>query len=123
MHRAGNPDFTTTSSEPGKGRTIIEKFEQEAGRATFAFVLLTPDDEIESEAGSYAQARPNVIFELGWFYGRLGRPRVWSPYQKGTPIPSDLDGVSRVEFTESVGEVIGPIETELVEAGVLKRGG
>ena len=107
------------SGEPGRGRTIIEKFEEEAQRATFAFVLMSPDDQIAVPGGEYAQSRPNVIFELGWFYGRLGRERVCILFKKGTRIHSDLDGVSRVEFGSSVSEKIEEIERELVEAKVL----
>jgi predicted nucleotide-binding protein len=51
--------------EPGKGRTLIEKFEEEARDAVFAFALLTPDDVIKTEKVEYIQPRPNVIFELG----------------------------------------------------------
>ncbi|HDM77502.1 MAG TPA: hypothetical protein ENG51_13695 [Deltaproteobacteria bacterium] len=109
------------ASKAGKGRTLIEKFEEEAQRAAFAFVLLTPDDVVEAESGTYAQARPNVIFELGWFYGRLGRSRVCILYKKGTRIHSDLDGISRVEFGESVLEVVNDIENELLEAGLVKK--
>lgn len=109
------------SGQPGKGRTIIEKFEDEAQRASFAFVLLTPDDVIQKDETDYSQARPNVIFELGWFYGRLGRERVCILYKEGTRIHSDLDGVSRVQFKESVAESMAEIETELVEAGLLAK--
>jgi len=109
------------ASKPGKGRTIIEKFEEEAQRAAFAFVLLTPDDVVVTDSGAYAQARPNVVFELGWFYGRLGRNRVCILFKEGTQIHSDLDGISRLQFRESVEEVVEQIEQELVEANVLKE--
>ena len=108
------------AAKPGKGRTIIEKFEDEAQRVAFAFVLLTPDDVVATESGSYAQPRPNVVFELGWFYGRLGRNRVCILFKAGTQIHSDLDGISRVQFAESVEEVVDQIERELIEASVLK---
>ena len=109
------------SGQPGKGRTIIEKFEDEAQRASFAFVLLTPDDVIQKDEQGYSQARPNVIFELGWFYGRLGRERVCILFKEGTKIHSDLDGVSRIQFKDSVTESMGEIEAELVEAGLLEK--
>jgi hypothetical protein len=59
--------------EAGRGRTLIEKFEQEAEEATFAIALLTPDDMVQMAERNYLQPRPNVVFELGWFCGRLGR--------------------------------------------------
>ncbi len=109
------------SAEAGKGRTLIEKFEDEAQRAAYAFVLLTPDDVIKKSDTEYSQARPNVIFELGWFYGRLGRDRVCILFKEGTQIHSDLDGISRVEFTDSVMEKIHEIERELISGRMLKK--
>ena len=99
----------------GRGRTLIEKFEQEAQPASFAFVLMTPDDTVVNSgaAGAAAQARPNVIFELGWFYGRLGRDKVCIVFKKGTSIHSDLNGIERVEFQDSVEEVAAKLEQEL----------
>lgn len=107
------------SSEPGKGRTLIEKFEQEAHSASYAIVLFTPDDLIEVSGTKYTQARPNVIFELGWFYGRLSRRRVCILFKKGTNIHSDLDGITRIEFHDSVEEKIIDLEKELAEANLL----
>lgn len=106
-------------AEPGKGRTLIEKFEQEAQRAAYAIVIFTPDDLVEVSGTKYTQARPNAIFELGWFYGRLGRERVCILFRKGTKIPSDLDGITRIEFEDSIDEKTLEIEKELREAGLL----
>lgn len=117
-----NLEPVVLSAKAGKGRTLIEKFEQEAQRASYALALFTPDDFIEVPGGNgYGQARPNVIFELGWFHGRLGRDRVCILFKKGTKIHSDLDGISRVEFVNSIEERVVEIEKELLEAGILKR--
>jgi predicted nucleotide-binding protein len=87
---------------PNQGRTVIEKFEDYAD-VGFAVVLLTPDDVGASgriadreELGS--RARQNVIFELGYFIGRLGRKRVCALYIEGVEIPSDYDGVLYTKF-------------------------
>ena len=108
------------ANEPGQGRSIIEKFENEAQRASFAFVIFTPDDLITKPDGTYSQARPNVIFELGWFYGRLTRRRVCILFKKGTKLHSDLDGISRIEFSENIAEKVTEIEKELIAGGLLK---
>lgn len=108
------------SEEASSSRTIIQKFEEEATRATFAFVLMTPDDQIQSKDGQYAQARPNVIFELGWFCGKLGRSKVFLLVKKGTSIHSDLSGVIQIQFIENVSEAMRPIKRELVKAGIIK---
>ena len=66
------------SEQPSSGKTIIEKFEaySEVG---YAIVLLTPDDltfSVEKQGIDRERARQNVIFELGYFYGKLGRGKV-----------------------------------------------
>ncbi len=87
--------------QPQAGRTIIEKFEEHAGEVGFAIVLLTPDD-VGAKAGDaenlILRARQNVIFELGFFVGRLGRGRVCALYKHGVEIPSDYYGVGYVEM-------------------------
>jgi len=82
--------------QPNKGRTLIEKFENYAD-VGFAIVLLTPDDKggpKDSPASDLkSRARQNVVFELGYFIGRLGRNRVCALYLEGVEIPSDYSGV------------------------------
>jgi predicted nucleotide-binding protein len=58
---------------PNEGRTVIEKVEAH-GDVGFAVVLLTPDDEgcLKGETPE-PRARQNVLLELGYFIGRLGR--------------------------------------------------
>jgi predicted nucleotide-binding protein len=91
--------------EPDQGRTIIEKFEALAGEVGFAVVLLTPDDLAGTvgEPSQASRARQNVIFELGYFVGRLGRGRA-CPLRKGeVEIPSDLYGVIYSEMDAGEG--------------------
>ena len=81
--------------QPNLGRTIIEKFEQQAS-AGFAVALLTADDlgaNRESPKKTYPRARQNVIFEFGYFMGRLGRKRVCALVDESVERPSDLDGL------------------------------
>ncbi len=81
---------------PNKGRTIIEKFEINSDVA-YAVVLLTGDDKggkAEDRHDNYnLRARQNVILELGFFLGRLGREKVCALYEDGVEIPSDYQGV------------------------------
>jgi predicted nucleotide-binding protein len=80
--------------QPDQGLTIIEKFSHHSD-VSFAVVLLTGDD-IGNPKGSpkrKARARQNVIFELGFFIGKLGRSRVSALYEEGVELPSDLHGV------------------------------
>ena len=105
--------------EAGKGRTLVEKFEQEAHGAAYAIILLTPDDLIQTPDKDYTQARPNVVFELGWFYGRIGREKVCILSKTGTNIHSDLAGITRIDFNESIEEAFLSIERELKSAGLV----
>ena len=108
------------SERPGKSRTLIKKLEEEARTSNYAFILITPDDIIRDKTGEYSQPRPNVIFELGWFCGRIGRGRTCILYKKGTKIPTDIDGVSRIEFKDSIKEKLEEIERELKAAELIK---
>jgi predicted nucleotide-binding protein len=89
--------------QPNKGRTIIEKF-VDYSDVGFAVVLLTPDDRGGLASEPYdsqkPRARQNVVLELGFFLGKLGRSRVCALYSQGVEIPSDYDGVAFVAFDE-----------------------
>lgn len=85
------------------GQTIIEKFEKNADVGC-AIVLLTADDVGNEIGAQYSQqrARQNVILELGYFIGKLGRTRVIPLYEKGVELPSDFHGVV-YELLDDVG--------------------
>ena len=63
-------------------------------------MLLTPDDRGGPVAAAYDEqklrARQNVILELGYFVGTLGRGKVCMLYVEGIERPSDIDGVGYV---------------------------
>ena len=64
------------SEEAEAGRTIIEKIEDYSDVA-FAVILLTPDDVGGMDTAELKpRARQNVIFELGYFFAKLGRKKV-----------------------------------------------
>ena len=93
------------SEIPGDGRTIIEKFEEHA-QVGFAVVLLTPDDVGALQDGKNnrkPQARQNVIFELGFFIGRLDRRRVRALVRGEVEIPSDYAGIEYIPLDDSDG--------------------
>lgn len=87
--------YTILHEQSDRGQTIIEKLERHADEAAFAVVLLTPDDLGASKDDSdhlKPRARQNVIFEMGFFYAKLGRPNVCTLY-KGIEQPSDISGI------------------------------
>jgi predicted nucleotide-binding protein len=93
---------TILSEQANAGLTLIEKFESHAGEVAFAVVVLTGDDEGGPPGGPYrARGRQNVVLELGFFYGRLGRGRVCLLYEADVELPSDIAGVAYVQFDAS----------------------
>ena len=108
-----------------QGQTIIEKFERHAD-VGYAFVLLTPDEVAylaeeesvpDSERNKERRARPNVIFEFGYFVGRLGRSRVCCVYTGDVALPSDIHGMIYKRFHTSIDEVAYGIIKDLKAAG------
>ncbi len=95
------PKVTVLDEEASGGKTVIEKLEAN-GNCGFAVVLMTGDDrggvkEMPFE-NQKARARQNVILELGYFMGRLGRENVCALYEPDVDLPSDYQGVVFVEF-------------------------
>lgn len=94
------------AEQAGRGDTIIEKFERYGSTTAFVIVLLTPDDVghtlAEHEAGSVPnpRARQNVVLELGYFIGRIGRENV-VVIDADVERPSDLMGLSYVAYPKS----------------------
>jgi predicted nucleotide-binding protein len=98
--------------QPDQGRATIEKFKHYAGQVGFAVVLLTPDDLAgpSSAPASATRARQNVIFELGYFAGKLGRGRACLLRKGNVEIPSDLYGIIYKDF-----DTAGAWKLELVK--------
>jgi predicted nucleotide-binding protein len=88
-----------------QGRTLVEKLEHYAN-VDFAVVLLTPDD-VGAEAAKADQlnprARQNVLLELGFFVGRLGRSHVCAIHKGPLELPSDYLGVGYVPLDSGGG--------------------
>ncbi|WP_292994959.1 nucleotide-binding protein [Nitrosomonas sp.] len=106
--------------QANEGRTIIEKFEAFADDVPFAVVLMTGDDvgsKVGPEQMLVPRARQNVILELGYFAGKLGRSRVSALYISGLDVPSDLHGVLFTELDEK-GAWRTKVAQELVSAGM-----
>jgi predicted nucleotide-binding protein len=93
------------SEQPDQGRTIIEKFQAYADRVAFAVVLLTPDDFGSAAAvlQQGSRARQNVVFELGYFVGKLGRGRACLLRKGAVEMPSDLYGVIYTDLDAAEG--------------------
>lgn len=99
------------------GKTVIEKIEanQDVG---FAVVLMTADDEggVRGSGVYEPRARQNVLLELGYFMGKLGRSRVFPLVKGDIEIPSDFAGVvwGRLDVNQGWKQTLAK---ELAEAG------
>lgn len=111
-------DYRVLGDEPNAGQTIIEKFESHGGISSYAIVLLTADDIGRSKQNDQRKdrARQNVIFEFGYFCGKLGRHRTAALYESGVEIPSDLQGFFYTEL-DSHGAWRYKLADELSSAG------
>lgn len=98
-------DAVILEEQPNQGRTIIEKFEANTDVAC-AVVVLTPEDEARTKGATTPfadRARQNVILELGFFIGLLGRRHVIAVAVGHVERPSDIDGVLYIQFDEGGG--------------------
>ena len=105
--------------QPAMGRTLIESLEA-FGSSGFAVIIVTADDKgglKDEDPTTYSlRARQNVIFELGYFVGSLGRHRVVALYEDGVELPTDYDGVKFIPFRGEEWHV--PLARELRAAGI-----
>jgi len=101
------------------GQTIIEKFEKYS-EVQYSIVLMSPDDvgsSREDPSKLKNRSRQNVIFELGYFYGKLGRKNVCAILKGDIELPSDNDGVIYIALDNKDGWKM-LLAKELKEAGL-----
>ncbi len=108
-----------------EGMTIIEKFEKHS-EVGYAFILLTPDEiaylsteeeKPDTDRQKESRARPNVIFEFGYFVGKLGRSRVCCLYTGNVSLPSDVSGMIYKRYEKSIEEVAYSVIKDLKASG------
>jgi len=108
-----------------EGLTLIEKFEKHSD-VGYAFILLTPDEVAyfakedalpDEERRKELRARPNVVFEFGYFVGKLGRSRTCCLYTGDVALPSDVSGMIYKKYNSSIEEVAYGIIKDLKAVG------
>jgi predicted nucleotide-binding protein len=93
-----------------------------ANHSDFAIVVLTADDLTTKRGQTHSVPRDNVIFELGFFMGRLGIERTFMVYSRdhSPTLPSDLAGVTAATYAEradgNLGAAVGAAVTQIKEA-------
>jgi len=104
--------------QPNGGQVLLEKFEAAAANTGFAVVLLTADDHgrAKDDVEGQPRARQNVIFEMGFFAGAIGRERLAVLYETGVELPSDTLGLAYLEL-DRAGAWKSQLARELASAG------
>jgi len=92
--------------EPTAGITTKERLEEMLNEATFAFLVMTAEDE---QPDGTKRARENVIHEVGLFQGRLGFRRAIVMLEHGCNEFSNIAGVGEIRFGK------GDIESKFEE--------
>jgi predicted nucleotide-binding protein len=120
--------LTTVVMEAGahEGRTLPEKFESLAAQCSFAIFIITLDDSLtdNTTGKKIKRARQNVILEVGYFWGRLGRQRkvaflVQEDMEKD--LPSDIDGIGWIPITKDLALTKQKLTQELRAVGILRN--
>jgi hypothetical protein len=100
-------------------RSIMERF-GEFSNINFAIILFSSDDTTPPEDKSCerkARANQNVIFEFGYFVGKLGFGRVCALYKEGMEIPLDYSDIVCIPM-DSRGRWRLLIAKEIKQAGI-----
>ncbi len=106
--------------EPSRGRTIIEKLDEYSGKLNLVFVLMTPDDRVATGSEDNEvrwRCRQNVIFELGYFFGKWGRHsgRVLILHKGPLELPSDIGGLTYILIDSGIKAAGEAIRRELTD--------
>jgi len=113
LERAGVNNLVL-HEQPDKGRNIIDKLIEESDTSNYAIALMSPDDK---DVNGGERARQNVILEIGYFVGKLGKERVRLLRKGDVEIPSDLSGILYENY-DSEGAWKIKILKELLAVGI-----
>src|SRR5258707_15651010 len=108
-----------------EGRSITEKFEEIAKGCSFAIFILSADDELVDVNGDerIKRGRQNVILEVGYFWGALGRGDVAFLVENDPrmDLPVDLQGIGWIGITSDLGTTKLALRKELAAAGLISN--
>jgi len=102
-------------------KTFISNLENIIFEYDFAVYFITPDDLVFSRGRLKEAIRDNIIFEIGMFYGAIGRERCFLLAPKNLDVdylPSDLRGISFIGYNdqvskENIKDILRPIADEI----------
>ncbi|MFJ6414419.1 TIR domain-containing protein [Terribacillus saccharophilus] len=106
----------------------MDSLEEALETNDFAVFIFSPDDLVNMRNRQYLKTRDNSLFELGMFWGKLGRERVFfiiPDEESDYKLPSDLEGLytlsynkrSDNNFAAAVSHACGVITQKIRELG------
>jgi predicted nucleotide-binding protein len=99
------------AQEPNRGRTVLQKLEEESSRCSYAVVIMSGDDMTTE---GQLRSRENVMHEVGYFQAKFGLAHVCLLHEEGTSIPSNIHGLVYVPFPNGlVSAAFGVLGREL----------
>ncbi|MCT1879329.1 nucleotide-binding protein [Kocuria rhizophila] len=106
------------ADQPNRGQDLLGNLLSQAQQASFAVVLLTPDDEGRDCRGANmsSRTRQNFVFELGLFIGILGRDRVAALNDPTIEVPTDFSGAAYIPIEGESWQI--ELARELKSAGI-----
>lgn len=107
------------------GDNWLQEFINLASKSAFAFAIITPDDKVVSVNKGIEElfARPNVYFEVGWFYGNRGKDSICLLFKDNVSLISDWGGLVGIAFKEHIDEnqnIVRSITSALRNAHLIK---
>ena len=103
--------------KPTAGMSTKERLSEMLDNAQFAFLFMTPEDELADGA---MIARSNVVHEVGLFQGRLGWLKAIVLLEEGCEEFSNIEGVGQIRYPKgNVKAAFDEIRTVLEREGVL----
>lgn len=110
-------DAIILSEQTNTGNTIIEKIERNSD-VGFAIIIYTGCDfGGEDSSNLKKRARQNVVFEHGYFCGKLGRDKVSVLTEKDVELLGDVNGLVYIELDNDGGWKL-KLARELKKAGL-----
>ena len=101
---------------PVAGVTNITRLAQMLEQASFAFLVMTAEDE---QADGNHHARMNVIHEVGLFQGRLGFERAIVLLEEGCEEFSNIQGLGQIRFPKGrISAIFEDIRAVLEREGI-----
>jgi predicted nucleotide-binding protein len=103
---------------PIAGITNINRLEQMLDKASFAFLVMTAEDE---QADGNLHARMNVIHEVGLFQGRLGFERAIVLLEEGCAEFSNIQGLGQIRFPKGkISAIFEEVRQVLEREGIVE---